>query len=232
MVITVGFFGGMALWCIATPHSAISVHDGHCRIGSDMIPSYTTFSTDIVINIALTGVFIWLILPVLKNQARGPAMIIDGAARPSALGPFAWRRFMRSNVERDDPLAFSIKKMLKRNIIGSGLTFLAGAINLVIYFVDATSQIAFVCFTLCIVDVVFGVLVVQWLTFGSHEPATNSNQLPRVANLADSQMVYPPSRPKPESSKLYTKEPKRVSRCDMSFITKPENLNSESTASI
>lgn len=152
MVITIGFFGGMALWCIATPHSAISVDDGYCRIGSDMIPSYTTFSTDIVINIALTSVFIWLILPILKNQARSTVNIMDVMSRPPAPSPLALIGVLSSNVERDDPLAFSVKKMLRRNIIGSGLTFVAGAINLVIYFVDATSQIAFVCYTLCIVD--------------------------------------------------------------------------------
>jgi hypothetical protein len=152
MVMTVGFFGGMAVWCIVTPHSAIDVHDGHCRIGSDMVPSYTTFSTDIVINIALTGVFIWLILPVLKNQSRGPATVMDEAWRPPSLDPFALKGVLRSNVEREDALALSVKRMLRRNIIGSAFTLVAGAINLVIYFVDATSQIAFVCYTLCIVD--------------------------------------------------------------------------------
>jgi hypothetical protein len=151
MLITVGFFGGMALWCIATPHAAISMHDGHCRIGSDMIPSYTTFSTDIVINIALTGVFIWLILPVLKNQ-RGVANLSGASSQAPSRNPFSIRGVLGTNVESDDRLSQSVKRMLRRNIVGSALTFVAGAINLVIYFVDATSQIAFVCYTLCIVD--------------------------------------------------------------------------------
>ena len=151
MVITVGFFGGMALWCIATPHASISMQDGHCRIGSDMIPSYTTFSTDIIINIALTGVFIWLILPVLKNQ-RGLASISGASAQAPARSPFSIRGVLTNNIESDDRLAQSVKRMLRKNIIGSALTFVAGAINLIIYFVDATSQIAFVCYTLCIVD--------------------------------------------------------------------------------
>lgn len=151
MIITVGFFGGMALWCIATPHAAISMQDGHCRIGSDMIPSYTTFSTDIVINFSLTGVFVWLILPVLKNQ-RGLATMSGASPCSPARNPFSIRGVLSSNVEHDDRLSQSVKRMLRRNIIGSVLTFLAGAINLIIYFVDATSQIAFVCYTLCIVD--------------------------------------------------------------------------------
>ncbi|XP_014554533.1 hypothetical protein COCVIDRAFT_104852 [Bipolaris victoriae FI3] len=224
MVMTVGFFGGMAVWCIATPHSAISVHDGHCRIGSDMIPSYTTFSTDIVINFSLTGVFIWLILPILKNQARGPATVLDEFVRPSALGPSGLRRVLRSNVERDDPLASSVKKMLRRNIIGSLLTFAAGAINLIIYFVDATSQIAFVCYTMCIVDVVFGVLVVQWLTFGSHEPDMNFNPPPGAANLTNLHMAYAANRTLPERINTPTKESRPESRCDINFITMPRNL--------
>jgi hypothetical protein len=152
MFITVGCFGGMALWCIATPHASISVHDGHCRIGSDKIPSYTTFSADIVINIALTGVFVWLILPVLKNQARCPTTFMVETSQPPARSPSALRGVMTGNADRDDQLSRSVKKMLRRNIIGSAFTFVAGAINLVIYFVDATSQIAYVCYTLCIVD--------------------------------------------------------------------------------
>jgi hypothetical protein len=142
----------MSLWCIATPHAGISMQDGHCRIGSDMIPSYITFSSDIIINIGLTGVFVWLILPVLKNQARGPANLMVETSQPPSRSPFALRGVLSSNVERDDQLSLSVKKMLRRNIIGSALTFVAGAINLVIYFVDATSQIAYVCYTLCIVD--------------------------------------------------------------------------------
>jgi hypothetical protein len=152
MVATVGGFGGMALWCIATPHAAISIHDGHCRIGSDMIPSYTTFSADIVINLGLTGVFVWLILPLLRNQARGPGAVMVETSHPAARSPFALRGVLSSNVERDDQLSLSVKKMLRRNIIGSVLTFVAGAINLVVYFVDATSQIAYVCYTMCIID--------------------------------------------------------------------------------
>lgn len=149
MVVTAAF-GGMALWCIATPHAGVNVHDGHCRIGSDMIPSYTTFSADIVINIALTGVFVWLILPVLKNQTRGPTAVMND--QPSARNPFVLREVLSRGAERDDRLSLSVKKMLRRNIIGSALTFVAGAVNLVIYFVDATSQIAYICYTLCIVD--------------------------------------------------------------------------------
>ena len=147
MVITVGFFGGMATWAIATPHAGISVVDGYCRIGSDMIPSYITFSFDIIINIGLTFVFVWLLLPVLKNQARGIQ-----TSQPRARNPYSLGGVLDINLEKDDQLTLSVKKMLTRNIIGSALTFVAGAINLVVYFVDATSQIAFVCYTLCVID--------------------------------------------------------------------------------
>lgn len=151
MVVVVGFFGGMAIWCIATPHAGLSMEDGHCRIGSDMIPSYITFSFDIIINIGLTFVFCWLIWPVLKNQSRGAeGALADEAQRPR--NPYSLRGALSRDRERDDQLTMSVKKMLQRNIIGSILTFVAGAINLIIYFVDATSQIAYVCFTLCIVD--------------------------------------------------------------------------------
>lgn len=117
-----------------------------------MIPSYTTFSADIVINIGLTGVFVWLIVPVLKNQARSPASIMVETPESSARNSNVVREVLRSNAESDDQLSLSVKSMLRRNIIGSALTFVAGAINLIIYFVDATSQIAYVCYTLCVVD--------------------------------------------------------------------------------
>lgn len=192
MVIIVGLFGGMAVWCIATPHANISVQDGQCRIGSDMIPSYTAFSFDIIINIGLTGVFIWLIVPVLKNKSRGTVTVVVDTSEltPHTLPSFGG--VLTRDAETDDPLSLSVKRMLRRNIIGSALTFGAAAINLVIYFVDATSQIAYVCYTLCIVDVVFGVLVVQWLTFGrgSNERNEKFRQPPTAANLAMSEPAF------------------------------------------
>lgn len=147
MVINVGFFGGMALWCIATPHAAISLQDGQCRIGSGMIPSYITFSFDVIINVFCTGIFIWLILPMMRNPARGIQ-----ASDPPVRNSYSTTGVLGSSVDRDDKLTLSVKRMLKRNIIGSALTFAASAINLVVYFVDATSQIAYVCYTLCIID--------------------------------------------------------------------------------
>lgn len=73
--------------------------------------------------------------------------------------------------------------------------------------------------------VVFGVLVVQWLTFGSRELVTNSDQPPSASNLAHSQMEYTGSRAMPQSLNTYTKESTQFSRCDISFITRPEDLN-------
>jgi hypothetical protein len=152
MFIAVGCFGGIAVWCMATSHAAISVHDGHCRIGSDTIPSYIAVSSDVVINIGLTGVFVWLILPVLRNQSRGPAAVMIGTSQYPTRGLSALRGVMSTDADGDDQLSLSVKKMLRRNIIGSALTFVAGAANQIIFFVDATSQIAYFCFTLCVVD--------------------------------------------------------------------------------
>ncbi|KAL5121580.1 hypothetical protein ACEQ8H_000652 [Pleosporales sp. CAS-2024a] len=190
MVMIVGFFGGMAIWCIATPHAAFSLHDGDCHIGSDMIPSYITFASDIIINIGLTGIFVSLLLPVLTNQNRRSVTMIDETPPLRARNRFSLREALSSHANDGDQLALSVKKMLWRNIIGSVLTFVAGSINLIFYFIDATSQVAYVCYTLCIVDVVFGVLVVQWLTLGTKQPDTNSTPQPAVANFNGSAAAF------------------------------------------
>lgn len=161
MAMTIGFFGGMAIWSISTPHAKLSIDDGHCRIGSGMIPSYITFSCDVIINVGLTGIFVWLIRPVLGNQARAPATIMIETAHLPIRNQSVLGSVITSNNGKDDQLSLSVSRMLRRNIIGSALTLVAGTMNLIIYFVDATSQIAYVCYTLCTIDGVYNSLMLR-----------------------------------------------------------------------
>ncbi|KAF2999459.1 hypothetical protein E8E13_008096 [Curvularia kusanoi] len=118
---------------------------------------------------------------MMRNPARG----VHASDSP-AQNPYSITGVLSASIDRDDKLSLGVKRMLKRNIIGSALTFVASAINLVVYFVDATSQIAYVCYTLCIIDVVLGVLVVQWLTFGSTETNDMSCEEAAANNFTNS----------------------------------------------
>lgn len=72
--------------------------------------------------------------------------------------------------------------------------------------------------------VVFGVLVVQWLTFGSNEMKRKSNQPPVANNVASSQMAFAASRTMPETINAHCKESRQASDGEIDFVTTPETF--------
>lgn len=71
--------------------------------------------------------------------------------------------------------------------------------------------------------VVFGVLVVQWLTFGSYEPDLAFNQPFGLANVANSQIAYAADHSMPERINIPNQKSGMESRCAMNFITMAED---------
>lgn len=72
--------------------------------------------------------------------------------------------------------------------------------------------------------VVFGVLVVQWLTFGSNETKRTSHQSPVNNNVASSQMAFAASRTMPETINTHCKESRQASNGEIDFATMPETF--------
>ena len=188
MVLIIFFFGSLTIWGYITPHAAIDEVDGQCRIGSQKIIAYIIVVFDASINALLTIIFILLLWPVMKSQAWRSTHYQNGVTQRPVRHPLQrtarqLKWLMREEDGNCETFSLSIKRMLWKNAIGSGLTFLAGMANLIYFLTDEANQMAFVCFVACQLDgkysvskrkgispdqvsVTFGVLIIHWLTLG------------------------------------------------------------------
>ncbi|KAJ4351244.1 uncharacterized protein N0V89_006583 [Didymosphaeria variabile] len=191
-------FGAIAVWSLITPHAKLSAEDGQCRIGLATVPAYLLLIFDAFINASLTVVFVILLRPVLKFRERTSPYYDDGSTLPSVS---RLRRLVRQlgslgfkEEEVRDNFFINIKKVLWKNVIGSSVSFIASAANLVVFLSEKGNQLAFVCLVACIADVTCGVLVVHWLTLGSNDETRtpqrpNPNHTPMFNNPLYSDVI-------------------------------------------
>ncbi|KAF2452021.1 hypothetical protein P171DRAFT_479033 [Karstenula rhodostoma CBS 690.94] len=194
-------FGAISIWGLITPHAELSPEDGQCRVGLSKIPGYLLLIFDASINAALTVLFVGLLRPVLKFREH-TSTCHDHVNPPASVNRFrkAMRQLSSLGVEEHegrDNFFISIKKVLWKNVIGSGVTFLASAANLIVFFAEKNNQLAFVCLVSCMADVTCGVLVVHWLTLGSNEeihasPSVTRNHAPSLSSSSTIAVVSKP----------------------------------------
>lgn len=194
-------FGAISIWGLITPHAELSPVDGQCRIGLSTIPAYLLLIFDALINTALTAIFVVLLRPVLEFRQPSSASYDDGSPQTSV----KWFKKIMQRLgslgfeddERSDHFFVNMKKVLWKNVVGSVVTSLASAANLIVFFSEKSSQLAFVCLVSCMADgkfhkpkfswetnvrvVTCGVLIVHWLTLGSSEEV----HVPRRSNGND-----------------------------------------------
>ncbi|KAK7188104.1 hypothetical protein DPSP01_001645 [Paraphaeosphaeria sporulosa] len=204
-------FGAISIWGLITPHAELSLDDGQCRIGLAKVPAYLLLIFDALINAALTVLFVVLLRPVLEFRERTSTCFDDGNPSPSVNRFRQALRQLRSlgfkEDEGTDNFSTSIKIVLWKNVVGSGITFMASAANLIVFFSEKGSQLAFVCLVSCMADVTCGALVVHWLTIGSNEEihvpprSTRSNHTPSlsssstIAAISKPEDIVKPSKP-------------------------------------
>lgn len=108
----------------------------------------------------------------------------------------------------------SIRTMLWRNIVGSTAMLAASMTNGVLFFVWHERPSAWLCLSLCVMDMSFGTLVVHWLSYGgstidSHPSRSQSTSatLPQNGHVIDrSQIPYSDSSVDAELPELKTYE--------------------------
>jgi hypothetical protein len=212
-------FGAISIWGLVTPHAELSPEDGQCRIGLAKVPAYLLLVFDAFINAALTLLFVFLLRPVLEFRKR-TSTYHDNENPPPSFGRFRKAiRQLRSlgfrEDEGNDRFSANIRKVLRKNVIGSSVSFLASAANLAVFLSHESSQLAFVCLVSCMADgkpfistllvapdsntctVTCGVLVVHWLTLGSIEethlpPRPSRSHTPSLSSLSTIAAVSKP----------------------------------------
>ncbi|KAH7110091.1 hypothetical protein B0J11DRAFT_207961 [Dendryphion nanum] len=112
-----------------------------------------------------------------SEQARHEnlaAVLIRLGARTGILA----RRRKASRSKRSSFI--SIRTMLWRNFAASTAILMSTTTNGILFFVWNEAQPAWMCLSICVIDISFCVLVVHWLTFGG---STSDSTSPHVSNV-------------------------------------------------
>lgn len=134
--------------------------DGRCHFSIKSQASIPILTVNIVTNVALTGVFFYLLKPV--TELHGLPTVSAAPLRKSKT-----ERITDEPARSETAVQKNIKTLLSKSIIGAILIELPVVVNLIQFLVTGGRQLGMICLTFCMVDVFWDVLVIHWLTFGS-----------------------------------------------------------------
>ncbi|KAF9696182.1 hypothetical protein EKO04_006067 [Ascochyta lentis] len=144
--------------------TAMHDSDGRCHFGIKSVASIPILSVNLFTNIALTGIFFYLLRPVVKLRRTAPvpaALARKGEDATAVAQP----------TERESAVQRNIRTLLWKSIVGAILIELPVAGNMIQFIVTRGEELGMICLTLCMVDVFWDALVIHWLTFGSSAAA-------------------------------------------------------------
>lgn len=120
---------------------------------------------DIVMDVALTLVFFYLLQPVLKQNGNWSLSIIFGSSK-------ARSGMVELEGSSDTAVQRSIRSLLQKSIIGAFvITVITLILFIVQYFFVEGKGVALVCSSICLADVFWGYVVIHWLTDGASTEA-------------------------------------------------------------
>ncbi|KAL9121976.1 MAG: hypothetical protein Q9187_001464 [Circinaria calcarea] len=151
VIIFLGFgtIAGIAFW---RPVAEISKVDGKCRIGLPLIVTIPLLSYDILINIAVTSVFIFFARHTIRGgRSRGiirralPVPCIKSAVR----------------LRTEDQV---LELFVVKSLMGCLAVIMPTLANLVVLFKLHGHEQGWLCFTICTIDLTWGCIIIHWLT--------------------------------------------------------------------
>ncbi|OCL05032.1 hypothetical protein AOQ84DRAFT_414522 [Glonium stellatum] len=167
MIVVASGFGTIAVFAFVYPLTDLATTDGKCHIGLPLKVTIPLLSFDAIINLALTGVFIYLLQPLLS---------FGGLSNTSPLWPnkltSCIRRVLKIKERLDSDYSSpinrnflkSIEALLWKSLIGSVLVTLPTVANLGLLYHMKGRELGWLCFTICTIDVTWAVCVIHWLT--------------------------------------------------------------------
>ncbi|KAJ8118767.1 hypothetical protein OPT61_g303 [Boeremia exigua] len=178
MFIICGGFGAIAIVGYMSPVVELSDLDGRCRIGLPPKISFPLLCFDVAVNFLLTGVFFWLLRPVLNFHGLLKASSWFGTRLTGKVKQSIRKREVEINSAVEGA---SLKSAMNKNIrillwkclIGSALVMFPTVGNMAQFYVMNSRELGWVCLTICTLDVSWGVVIVNWLTIGSAEAESN-----------------------------------------------------------
>ncbi|PVH91767.1 hypothetical protein DM02DRAFT_702928 [Periconia macrospinosa] len=175
VLICVGF-GSITMLAYLTPVVELSRLDGRCRMGVPAKVSLPLMCFDVVINFLLTGIFLWLMKPVLASRQILSLRsllgdTIGGGSKRwfGELGGLGRGNDLQYSIVQKNVMNKHIKTLLLKSLVGSMLIMLPTVGNMIQFYVIRGREPGYICLMLCTLDVTWGCVVVNWLTIGSAE---------------------------------------------------------------
>jgi len=173
-IIIVGFGGFITYELVTLPFEPLR-EDGLCRSSLRSDDIYAIIAWDTVISLALNGVFIWLLRPVLSSRANPDHFGIEGSQSENRIKNRSLSRagsiikFLPKDKKDRTPFQDTVKTMLWRNVIGSTLILIFTIANNTVFVTVKAASLTHICMLNCLTDLTWSVLVINWLWLRSND---------------------------------------------------------------
>lgn len=149
MIVIVGGFGTIAVFGYTSLIVELSKLDGRCRIGLPPKVSFPLLSFDVGVNFMLTGVFFFLLRPVLSANEETSIWLSFKDL---------FRRNVREGNDQSERGAHisainrNIKILLWKSLIGSTVIMLPTVGNMAQFYLMKGRELGWICLTVCTLD--------------------------------------------------------------------------------
>ena len=149
--------GIAAIASIAFYKPVIEWAEGTCRFGLTPGLSIGLCIYDVVINFALTIIFVWLFQPLLAfgrptNVPQWKQWMIRKVAPYAKHMPLNFLEVLPYRQTLTRELVNAREKVVKKTLVGSVLIVIPTVVNMTILYVDDGKELGWLCLTLCIID--------------------------------------------------------------------------------
>ena len=160
MFIICGGFGAIAIVGYMSPVVELSKLDGRCRIGLPPRVSFPLLCFDVAVNFLLTGVFFWLLRPVLDFHGLLKTSTWFGAKLTTKVKKSVKKREAKlqnatEGASLKSAMNKNIKNLLWKCLIGSTLVMLPTVANMAQFYIMNSRELGWVCLTICTLDGMF-----------------------------------------------------------------------------
>lgn len=190
MVMVIASFLGVAINAYLKPIIQMQA-DGRCHMGIPGGASIPFMAVDIGVDAALTGVFFYLLRPVVKLHGLNTFS--------GVFGKNASKDSLTSPGRKETVIQRNIRILLWKSLFGSMLIMLPTIANMVQFYITGSRELALICLALCVADVSWDAVVIHWLTFGSLDA---EKELSRSAQ--ESMRAQTPTSMRPKESQEAT----------------------------
>lgn len=140
---SVSFFA-VAINAYMSPIMIMNSEDGRCHMGIPGKASIPFMSVDVLVEIVLTGVFIYLLQPTVKTGWLSKVS-----------GDFRATKTSKPTMEENTYITAAqrnIINLLRKSLVGSLLIMIPTMVNMIQLYIMQGRELALVCVTMCILD--------------------------------------------------------------------------------